>query len=652
MQPWQRIGAIGAASVLLLGAPLYSSANEDVPISGDIEHSDRQAIFGISTLGLEETDYRFPVTYCPHEGDCRDVGTWRVSVSQSFADGVLMGNMGMIIPARYDQIILEGTDTRIETATEVHEIEDSWVPEFSFSAGQDFDTYIEQLQSHLNDNIAEPLAEIMESARQSRFEEMSRDEQTRFIEERAQELDIPATVLEELLNSAYTFGFYLPKIDSGQFRINQVQRTRPDGSTYYVYRTRLTAPLKTSVVVFDFDYEAQEFNVYNTFSAEPANLMEALAQRVSGTESVTTPSRPRQGDAQDVFDKVFEASFRDSVIALTTSLTEDRNFAVAAPTQAVRDGRMEIPVGNQENLRPGAPMMVTRVIDGEEENIGWGKIRTVGDTCLVLDEADRTASVAQIISDGGIDDFDQTREHPWTGVYGRYSAGMDGTELDIVDETGGSQPKYVGIGFQGSLAFIFNSEALYGMWANVDLDIGVVEDFDEGRVELDGGFAVRNRWGLEYRYHLRSPLYLMAGADLGIEYQSYESDTGDDWDVTNINLQPRAGIGYYFGPNWKLMAHAGYSQPIYTDVDIDGTTYSVDMEGGPHAMLSIAHHIGFAGPFASMTQDPSLRCQELRDERQLEELDDAEEGTARACTPQQRPAGEAFRTALQRGMHN
>ncbi|MFV8834672.1 hypothetical protein ACNSTU_06860 [Aquisalimonas sp. APHAB1-3] len=601
------------AGLLIAGSSIAIGDDNGVDVveSGELEQSERQAILGINSVGLEETSYRFPVRYCPHERDCRDGGAWSVSLPQGLADAVLADNMPAIIPARYDRLMLSADGTRIETATDVTEIDDAWVDAYQFPAGGDLEAFTTHLQGYLNDQIADPLAELMAASRQARYDEMPREEQTRFIEERAREAGIPADVLEGLLSSAYTFAYHIPPIRGGRFTIQQIQRERADGTTYYVYRTSLSAPVHTRLAVFAFDGE--QFEVYNVIDTEPGNFMEAWAQQISGSASVTTRSRPRRSDAQAIFQRAYAASFGDTVTALNVRLKDDDAFTVAAPALSADNGAVEMTVGNQENLRPGAVVRVTRVIDGEREDMGWGRVRDVGDSCLALPEDERTTTRADLVVDAGADAYDQVREIPYTGVFGRFGVGQETSTLTNGEDTDAGEPTYLDLGFVADFAFLRNNASLHGMWTSVDIGIGVLGDGTFQGDEVEGGMAFRLRTGIEYRRHLLGAFYGSVGADFGVEGQRYELRE-EDLTATSLFVNPRIGAGYHFGPKWQIQASVGYHQPVSENVDYDGTGDHPDVfEGGANAMLSIGYHVDFAGPFANSTAMPSERCQEIRD---------------------------------------
>ncbi len=636
--------AVGAVAALAIGGAPGASAQGN-GAEASVAQSEREAVFALSRLGLEERDYRFPVTYCPHNADeCQQAGYWDVELTQDYADEVLADQMATIVPARYDRIVAKADETRIETATDVFREEGDWMPAYTFGVGG-YERFESAVTDYLNAHIAEPLADVLTQARDARYEEMPDKEQATFIKERARETGIPADVLERLVTSAYTFSFFLPEIRDGAFTIYQQQRTRPDGSTYYVYETELEAPVNPRLTVYRFDGE--RFEPMQAIDAAAEGVFERIAKSVSGTASVTRESRPRQSDAQAVFNEVFAVSFKDSVIALTTRLKEESEaFTVGAPISRVDGGRAEVPIGNQESLRPGAVMVVRRHVDGEEQRIGWTKIREVGDTCLVLPEGERTLSKAQVIAaDREVERADLLQEYPYTGVYGRGGLGVETTEVELGGEgSGASSPTtYLDLGFQGDLGFILNEEALTRWWSNLDVGLGVSSAGDVDDRELDAGIGLRARAGIERRQHLVQGLYVAAGGDIGVEalrmdYQ--EGAVSDELSLSSLQLYPRAGLGYHLSPDLKVTGHIGYAFPVWDDYEYEsGTGPTAELSGGLNASVSVAYHTDFAGPFADATADPTERCQRLRDAGQEEGENMARRLSAReavACALSQR----------------
>ncbi|SFB89930.1 hypothetical protein SAMN05660443_0812 [Marinospirillum celere] len=610
----------------LVGSSLTSNLAAEtrqslVTADATVAASERQAVMGISRLGLEANRFTFPVFYTPHEGPTIPVGNWSVRISQEYADAILADNLSFIIPARYDRLVFENSQARFETATQVFSGLDvrQVIPELS-QATRSYAEYREYLLDHLNHHIAPSMEEILGAAAEARYQEMNARERGTFITERARQTGMPAEVLEALISSSYAFGFYLPEL-RGRINIRQIERKRFDGSTYYVYQTTLAAPLKTRMLVYAFDGE--QFTTQIELDAVPDGFFEGLSQQMSASASITTAWLPRERHAQQIFDDVFELSFKDSTIALSTRLKENRAFAVATPVIDATPEEIGLKVGNQEDIRVDQPFTFNRTIDGKETTIGWGRVRLAGNTCLILPEEERIASRAQLIS-GQVDEFDLAVEHPWTGVYGRTAFTQSMTELEIDGQaTGAGNASFIELGFISNLGFLLNNRSFSEIWTNLDLGLGLLSNGEGNFDNLDGKGAIRVRFGAEKRFHMGYGLYASAGADLGYEQHNYAKPGGpsglkDDFKVQTANLIPRAEIGYYINPNLKIYGGAAYNLPFYTDYEWDNgdsMTEDLSMMGGLSVQAGIAFHLGFAGPFASMMARPSTECEVLRDAR-------------------------------------
>lgn len=613
--------ALAIGSLVLPAAAFAQPRHSQVTADATVAASERQAVMGISRLGLESTSFRFPVFYTPHGGSTLPIGSWSVNINQQYADATLAENISFIIPSRFDRLIFEGNKATLETATQIFDAMDigQVIPQIS-STTMSYSNYQKTLLDHLNLHIAPVMQEVMGAAAEARYGEMNAQERGTFITERARQTGMPAEVLEGLISSGYAFGFYLPRLQ-GHLSISQIERTRFDGSTYYVYRTSLQAPLKTRLMVFHFDGE--QFTTQIELDAVADGLFEGLAQRMSGSAGVTTRWLPRERHAQQIFDDVFQYSFKDSTIALSTRLKEYREFAVATPVVDPTPDNIILEVGNQEDIRVDQPFTFNRNIDGKEQQIGWGRVRTTGKTCLILPEGERKSSQAHLIQ-GQVDEFDLAIEHPWTGVYGRVGAAYSMTELEVDgNDTGAANATFFELGFTGNLGYLTNQAFLSEVWTNLDLGIGMTSDGEGDYEAIKGNSAIRFKFGAEKRFHLAQGLYAAAGADFGFERHFFtaprtSTNTEEDFKVSTINLIPRAELGYYFTPNLKIYGGAAYNLPLNTDYEWDdGATLTNDLEmkAGLSAHAGIAFHIGFAGPFASLMSKPSSECQELRDAR-------------------------------------
>lgn len=598
--------------LVLLGAavsPLIHAETKTMQTTADhtLAASERQAVLGLSRLGLEQTRFRFPVSYCGHKQRCLPVGVWSVRIDQDYADKTLAKNMTTLIPSRYDRLIFEGNEVSLTTATQRYDSVElpSAIPAIS-SQTASYEAYKERLLAHLNTNIAPLMVDLLGDAAEARYSEMNAQEKNTFITDKARAVGMPVEVLESLVSSGYAFGLYLPEI-SGAIIISQVEKTLPDGRKIWVYRSSLNAPLKTKLMVFEFDGE--NFNSAHEIAAESSSPFDLMAQSMSAGSSIETIFLPSQKDAQHIFDEAFQNSFKDSTIAISTKLKALRAFAIATPVVGSElENHVELRVGNQENIRVDHPFTFNRTIDGEEQQVGWGQVRQTGDNCLVLPESKRTYSQAKLVQ-GEVNELDMAIEHPWTGVYGRmgYSSSDTSLSLDGKD-TGAGAANFIEIGFIGNLGYILNKPNMSEVWANIDLGFGSNAGGKLNDQGFSGSGASRLRFGAEKRYHLKDGVYIAAGGDLAFEGHSYSNDIS----ITTINLIPRAEAGYFFNPNVKVYGGASYNMPMSSSVE--GTSLSASMSGGLSFNLGFAMHVNFAGPFARMTAQPSARCNSLREE--------------------------------------
>jgi hypothetical protein len=611
---------LASSICLALGVSAYQPlvmANDKLSLTtadATLAASERQAVLGISRLGLESTRFTFPVEFCALKQKCIPVGRWSVNIEHSYADQTLADNMITMIPARYDRLVFQGSEASLTTATsriENLELPGS-IPSFSAQT-QSYNDFKTDLARHLNSNVAPTLADLLGDAAESRYKEMNAQDKDTFMRDKAKATGMPVEVLIGLVSSGYAFGMYLPKVE-GSLQVRQVEKTLPDGRKIIVYRTSLTAPLKTRLAVYQFDGE--KFSLAHEVAAEAdGNAFNMAAQMISGSSSVETIFRPSENDAQKVFDEVFQTSFKDSTIALSTKLKEIREFAVATPVLASnQSGHFELRVGVQEDIRVDHPFTFKRTVDNQEKQVGWGQVRKTGDNCLMLPESKRTYSQATLVQ-GAVNELDLAVEHPWTGVYGRAGFSMSDTSLEIAGkDTGAGATTFFEFGFIGNLGYILNNPGLSEVWANLDLGIGATSDGDHDSEKLSADTAVRMRFGAEKRFHLMQGLYAAAGGDFAVEAHNYKVESeSDPLKVSTYNLIPRAELGYFINPNMKVYGGASYNLPLATSFENSPGNSDVEMSGGLSFNLGFAMHVNFAGPFAKMMAKPSSRCDSLRD---------------------------------------
>ena len=645
------LGLSLVATMALSGVSSTLSANDKFEqLSADmtLAKSERKVVMGITELGLESKSFKFPVYYTPHgkNAKTRQIGTWSVNISQDYANSVLSDNYSFLIPSRYDKLVFDKGQAKILTATKDVTADISAMKDFGFT-DTTYDAFKKEVLSYLNSEIADKITPILSAAKDARYNELPEKEQETFIVSKAKEVGMPASVLQKLISSAYTFAVYMPKMQ-GNMSISEHVSTDSKGRTTRYYSTSLSAPITLYMTVNKFGQKGYTLNSEVNSKADSgliSGLFEKYAKKLSGSSGVRTTYMPSEKHAQQIFDDVFKTSVKDNVLALSTKLKADRAFAISAPLDDVEGSTATLNVGCQEDIRVDHPFKVIREEDGAEALVGYMKVRKSGDNCLLLPEEKRTTSTASMLV-GTAEQADLAVEHPWTGVFGSINienssgaflwTNSTGSVADY--ETGTGAATLLNLGINGDLGYILNNPALSELWMNMSFGFGaatydILPSYqysaysDTFTADGSDGTAMKFKLGVEKRFHLMSGLYVSGAVDFDYEAQSYSYENTNIYSSTDsatlslstMSLTPAAKVGYMFNPNLDLFASVGYNLPLGTDhtfTDSDDTEYTLgdtyDKEAGVNVMFGVNMHLNFAGPFAKMMKKPSTRCDALK----------------------------------------
>ena len=608
---------LSVSSLLLsLSLPLMAmteAAVETKSADKTVEISTRKAVLAISTLGLESKKYSFPVYYKALNAAIGvPVGKWDIRIDQSFADTNLAKQYRMLVSSRFDKLIFEEKKASIITATKTVNSYYDGLEKFSFSTGT-HENFKTSVLEYLNGQVAKKVKVVLSEAKEARYSEMTPDLQESFINNKAKEMGIPVTMLKTLVSSSFAFAVYLPKLE-GHIMISQVEKYNITMQKYIAYETSFSAPLQTKLSVFTFDGET--FSLYKDIdSSAGADLMGSLAKSISGSASISRKLRPRASDAPILFNEVFELSLKDSLLAISTRLKEDRKFAVSATLDAVEGSQAEIALGVQEDIRVDHPFKVYRTFDDKETQVGFIKVSKPGRNCLVLPVTERTVSKADIIKGNG-EYGDLAVEHPWTGVYGDLSfSNTSGNYLNSSDEDlsfGGNSVFY--LGFNADLGYVLNHASLSEVWMNINVGFG--SSAAEIASGFDSGIVTKALVGFEKRVAVGRGLYIGFGADIAYEQAQHSEIVGfSDYTFTTTSIVPRVKAGYNLSENAELALGVGYNTPIATTLESDDTSVSASdfsKSAGLDIRVGFSYHIDFSGPFAKFMQPASNLCESLK----------------------------------------
>lgn len=635
-----KMSLLTALSISGMNTALLANDKMDL-ISADqtLAKSERKVVMGMSQLGLEKNNFSFPVYYTPAGKNAKTVkiGEWDVTLPQSFANAVLEENYSLLIPNRYDKLIFGQNNAKILTATKDVEVSTSELNPFETSLTS-YETFKFDTLRYLNTEIAPKITPVLSAAKDARYSEMNEQESQTFITTKANEVGMPASVLQSLVSSAYSFSLYMPEL-SGTISISQHIYKDSKGRTITSYSTTLNAPITLQLAINKLN--AEKFDTTGEISSEAnnkksnflSNMFNRLAKQSSGSGGISTPFMPSEKNAQGIFEQVFAESFKDNMIALGTRLKEDRNFAIVAPLNEVSGSSAKLSVGNQEDIRVDHPFKIFRTENGEEKFIGIVKIRKAGDNCLLLPQENRTLSEGSLISGSTIEEADLAVEHPWTGVFGSvlFENNMGTYTYDSTETDTGSSNNIL-LGFNADLGYVLNKAALSEVWMNMYLGFGSgnfdkLPEYDayyEFKATGDNSIAIKLKMGLEKRFYIAKGLYASGAVDMDYEIQSYSYEsayTSDDGSLSigTFSVTPEARIGYLPNPNLDFFASVGYNLPLVSSASF---TYGEDnevtvnedytKEAALNIKLGVNVHVDFAGPFAKMFKRPSSRCDALK----------------------------------------
>ncbi|ABM61087.1 hypothetical protein [Halorhodospira halophila] len=624
------------AGLVLLGIPWGSGVAVEWA-DETVAHSERQAVLVLSGVGVATETFRVTQEYCDHEGECEVRGIEEVTLGQHVPEDVLDGHLDRILSPRVDRILLGPETTQIQTPTQVIETESAFGEGLQAPVGVDPKTYTETMREQLDEKLAAPLAEVISAARDERYEHMSQTEQATFITERARQTGIPAEVLERMSESVRVIGFYTSAAGA-DWRITKREQEDDDGEEYFDYRSEIRAEVPTGVAVFQFNGE--RFEVRDVIT--PVDYPDALNNRGRSGKTTKQESAAWRMDIEPHLISAYRSAFVDNISTLEQLLVEEHaDFRYAAPVTEAGLRNVQVPFGDQQNVRPDALVAFYRTIDGEEERIGWGMVRDVGETCLVLPEGERTDSSVRVLArETRIERSDRAEEIPYSGVFLGYGGSYQGNEIELDGEPAGGAGGQAYANLIGSynLAFTQNAPQRSQWWVHLEGGIGVARggdvEIDGGEQEINRGFAGRLGLFAERRIYPMGRSYVglgvgVTGEILRLKHEG-EGFEEDDLDINTLHVQPRLTLGAFLTPHTQIQAQAGYAYNV-----VDGISYDdehndadarpeVEFTNGFYAGLQVVHHASFADGLFGGGDEPAERCNELRDDRGSQ---------AAACTP-------------------
>jgi hypothetical protein len=611
---WRVVIGMLTYSISLLGQAAENTATLQQDAS--VAQSQRQVVMGFTDMGLESRHFSFPVTFCDTTRKkplCLPIPlfTWDVSITDAFANGVMLDNYPHLISARYDRMVINQNQAVINTATSALNVPLKKLRPFHYQTGSLKD-YEHKLLTYLNGVVAPKMSAILDEASNARFTEMANQEMGTFMKTKAKDLGMDENSYRALMNTGYAFGLYLPKME-GSATITKKKVKTLFGQEVDAYDVSLTAPLDTVAIIVAWDSASKTFKTYKKVTSNAASAADLMGKMISGSASMTRPFMPTKAQGQAVFEEVFKTSFKDSILAINTRLKRDRRFIIQAAVESVEDNKIVLPIGIQQDIKVDHPLRIVRQIEGEERFVGFVKVRQSGMNCLSAPvSVKKTQTTAQSIIGGRVEQADLALEHAWSGNFLTTGGGTSSAEYTLANGKAYTVPMLLNIGFTGDLGYFLNSAFFSERWLNLEFGLGTVDA--EEHFEWDGGTAFSFKIGGEKRRYWGRSLYWGVGADLSFEGQSYSTTLNEDYglSLTSSNIQPKVKVGFMVNPDFELFGQVGMNIPLSVTAQ-EGFTGSeaefvVEKSVGMSLYVGINYHMDFAGPFAAIVKRSSAKC--------------------------------------------
>ena len=546
--------------------------------------SSRNAVINFGRVWIQDSNVKLQVKFCKttikkvetEDGEtkeetdtqCDNHAEWHAEMAESWVQRQAEKNANVLVTPRYDQILISPGGLKLITPTSEVNVDTDLIRNPPPYVLPSYRAFKKNLLNALN-QLAPAMAGAQNALNSERYLELPDREKGTFMAEQAKGAGIPLPVFERLTQSTYAFCVYIPRV-KGTITVTKVVE---EGEATY-YTTALEAPLSTKLIVFRFD--GTQFNI-DLETRYGRSFGSQLGRSLSGRRKVRSSVSPTVSDAHGLFQKVFNASLRDSYITIGNELKKDRRFALTAPIARGPDG-FTMPIGRKEGLRARHPFRIYRTIDGKERPIGRIRVDTIGDNCS------ETRPSNLIRRGGSIEDFDLAVEEPYAGAY--WGIGGGGATLPLNLETTGA---HINLHYMSDLAYGWNSTALNDWYLYLGMALG---GYTNGVAMAEGTL------GFERRYFLpNSPLYV--GIQPRIGFQAWlETEEREARVVTGDLL---ATIGFDIGLSSNLQVYAGIRGgiPVKNTLETNDDPSLQVMAG---AILSFSFG-GSAGLFSSSYSD-------------------------------------------------
>ncbi|HRZ80206.1 MAG TPA: hypothetical protein P5044_09370, partial [bacterium] len=396
---------------------MLSAVSDDSQLKSDGTQKkyERKAVMGLADIGFMQNSINIPMQYCESSQNGYRCSPWSFTVNYPLEYSEKMEAAKTFyewtITNRFDKIIMQNGKAEMITRNGKSTVETGeYIPYFS-SGTDSLDGFKDRLENYLNTGVKESIGTLLEATIEQRYKELPETEQETFMVTKAKELGVSIEFIKTLVNSSYVFAAHVQYI-KGAGKVIRKERKTFDGRTVYFYDIEFDIPVNVTFLIYKYDPEAKKFNLYNKLVA------------VSGMVSGSTNSFyviPTPNQVMAAFNDTFQTAVKAASINANYQLKKDDNFALFMTVKAVNGNKVETDFGVMEDIRVDAPFTIMQMVDGKMKKTGYVRARKVSENC----SADYNVPTIMKKTNGSVEEADQLREYPWTGLFFNLGFGMN-----------------------------------------------------------------------------------------------------------------------------------------------------------------------------------------------------------------------------------
>jgi hypothetical protein len=507
---------------ILLWFSIFSSCAVAAPntnlihTDSSIEEFQRKVVFINPRNGYESIDVYADVKYCQLNAKiCDSRGKWAFKLSNALIatdatnltkwvglvnlDTLKLTNEQISISASYGNIVFPSSGE---------------MPSGGVSTFSDYRNSFEAVLKSRSVGIATSLANAVDMRAKRLNAKKSSISRTGNI--KSSRLDTEA--LKNVMDDGFAFANYVP-IVAADVTISEVQlKNAVSGAKEIHYSVSVNATVAIQMVSYHFDVNEKMFKPYKEWTGD--------SDRYSPESKIYNSIPDHQADVQDLFDTAYSAAYKAAALNLFEQIEGNENLFPVAKISDLRGNFYVTNLNPNESLRVDSSWLLSRVIDGERQQIGLGKAVRLAP---LPKEGEEAYSIFKIVK-GDASKGDQVRELSSSGVKVVFGGALVGTNLTSVGDNSAtltsSKTKEslngLKVGVAMDLGYLRNLETLSDLWLTSNLIWAQGSEFNLGGISMNAPVFNSADIGIEKTYFMGGRGFSISPT-LGFAYSQFSA---------------------------------------------------------------------------------------------------------------------------------